>query len=285
MTLGQTFGTEARHRWDHGGILAWLEPDEIVSDWSALAEQMGWTDLEHAKRDLHAKSDDHGHALLKRLLVAERLAEDARRGIVDFLPPDPDDADTCIAAFNRWLSEISRSHPVGEVWATRIDNWFGQKWCLFSGTIMHELAVWHGVPRLPPFHPNRVSATRRYKVLRNGGFERAEVSGPIEVHQTSTEALDRRVKDEFDGCALAWFSSCSITNGRCSVMMYVPTGQQRNDGALENDWRHYDQSVWPFFVELAKGKAGAWRVERLVGIGQKELENLGGVPAHESNAQ
>ena len=43
-----------------------------------------------------------------------------------------------------------------DLYLTRIDNWFDDKWVKFSGTIMHEISVWTLIDvTIPPFHPNR----------------------------------------------------------------------------------------------------------------------------------
>ncbi|MEM6516596.1 MAG: hypothetical protein AAF688_10475 [Bacteroidota bacterium] len=42
-----------------------------------------------------------------------------------------------------------------DIFVTRIDNWFDQKWMEFSGTIMAGLSIWKAETTIPPFHPNR----------------------------------------------------------------------------------------------------------------------------------
>jgi hypothetical protein len=56
----------------------------------------------------------------------------------------------------RALTEaLQRSRP-GEVYVVKIEGWFDYKWQKFSGTSMHEIAIWRHKFTVPPFHPSRV---------------------------------------------------------------------------------------------------------------------------------
>lgn len=57
------------------------------------------------------------------------------------------------------------------VFATKIDNWFDDKWLNFSGKPMHELAIWKMQDvTFPPFHPNRVIKTDCFKQDGSSGM-------------------------------------------------------------------------------------------------------------------
>lgn len=108
-----------------------------------------------------------------------------------------------------------------ELYLTCINNWFDQKWYLFAGTIMHEIAIWKGEPKItiPPFHPNRVENSKFYQ-YQEGKYLQQELSTPLHILQPSINNLKRKISDFSKDGLFVWYTSQSEKNGRGALLCY-----------------------------------------------------------------
>ena len=82
-----------------------------------------------------------------------------------------------------------------DLYITRIDNWFDDKWIKFSGTIMHELSIWQLQDvTVPPFHPNRVELCDFYQ-LTNEDYKKQVPIQSLHIMQASKDNLKRKILD------------------------------------------------------------------------------------------
>jgi hypothetical protein len=114
---------------------------------------------------------------------------------------------------------VSKWKP-SDLFITKIDNWFDDKWVKFSGTIMHEISVWREEVTVPPFHPNRVDSSEFYK-LEKGDYLKQENKKPLHIRQTSTQNIKREITDFSKDGLFIWYSGNTKTNDKGSVMGYL----------------------------------------------------------------
>ena len=162
------------------------------------------------------------------------------------------------------LNEMVRHHQPDELYIVLIDNWFDYKWLKFSGTVMHEIAVWKSTVTLPPFHPSRVISQLHFcQSEREPLLYEAVPSKPLHILQPSVENLDRALGEVTSSGILLWYSGTTQMTDRASVMVYTIEGQQ--------------EEAW--YASFRKGKR--WKLEKTKDIPRTELLQLlkmSGVP-------
>jgi hypothetical protein len=142
-----------------------------------------------------------------------------------------------------------------DIYVTRIDNWFDDKWVGFAGTIMHELSIWKGNVTVPPFHPNRVDSCELYK-CEEGEYKKQLIRDPLHIFQASTSNLKRKITDFSDNGLFIWFSGNTVTNGKGSFMGYFVA----------------DNECFTFYLTLALHKG--WKAEKVIGLTTHEVEKI-----------
>jgi hypothetical protein len=72
----------------------------------------------------------------------------------------------------RALNNVLGRSPPSEVNVVQVDGWFDYKWQRFSGTVMHEIALWRNKLTVPPFHPSRVLSETCFRLSPDlGSYE------------------------------------------------------------------------------------------------------------------
>src|SRR2546426_8531404 len=83
---------------------------------------------------------------------------------------------------------LIRERP-SEVYLIQIGGWFDYKWQAFSGTFMHEIAVWRHNLTLPPFHPSRVVSQTHFDLRSDGSGYNPSQRQALHIHQASRNNL------------------------------------------------------------------------------------------------
>jgi len=143
-----------------------------------------------------------------------------------------------------------------DLYLTRIDNWFDDKWIKFSGTVMHEISIWKlEKVTVPPFHPNRVESSDFYS-QDNGDYKKQEIDKPLHIFQQSTNNLKRKIANFTDNGLFIWYSGNSETNNKGTLMCYLVK----------------DTDCFTFYISLTGDKN--WNVHKTNGIPSKEIQNI-----------
>ncbi|MEZ5014948.1 MAG: hypothetical protein R2794_11715 [Chitinophagales bacterium] len=143
-----------------------------------------------------------------------------------------------------------------DLYITRIDNWFDDKWLRFSGKIFSGLSIWKLKDvTVPPFHPNRVVSCDFYQ-LGNDSYKKQELIKPLHIIQTSKENPNRKIADITDNGLFIWFSSNSKTNNIGTLMGYLG----------------HDSECYTFYISLTGDKN--WNVHKTIGISTKEIHDI-----------
>lgn len=143
-----------------------------------------------------------------------------------------------------------------DLFLTRIDNWFDDKWVKFSGTVMHEISIWKlEKVTVPPFHPNRVESCDFYR-KGNGTYKKQEIDKPLHIFQQSTNNLKRKIVDFTKNGLFIWYSGNSKTNNKGTLMGYLVK----------------DTDCYTFYISLTGDKD--WNVYKTNGIPAKEIQNI-----------
>lgn len=160
-----------------------------------------------------------------------------------------------IRLVNRALRNLLQRTRFGEVHIVEIDGWFDYKWQEFSGTVMHEIAVWRHKLTVPPFHPSRVLSEKQFQANGSEFFEILPAR-PLHIPQTSTANLTRCVSDISSSGAFVWYSHVNTESDRASLMLYT-SGPSEASG-----W-------YAGFV-----KKDQWRIGQVKGAARKAVEEL-----------
>lgn len=135
---------------------------------------------------------------------------------------------------------VQRSNP-GGVYVVQVDGWFDYKWQQFSGTVMHEIAVWRDKLTVPPFHPSRIVSERYFRRSANLGLYAAAPAKPLHVNQASAENLRRAVADVSSSGVFLWYSHVSKDSDRASLMLYTADADEASGWyggfTRKNKWR------------------------------------------------
>jgi hypothetical protein len=184
------------------------------------------------------------------------------------IPPEPTDDPEFLELVRRATADLLKVKPTEEVFVTRIDNWFDQKWLNFSGIgrvrfddfrIDIDTALdgfWQDKVTFPPFNPNRVVEQQVFLRDQNGGYARSETARLIHPGKraSSCENLQRRIADFSDSAVFVWFSSKTQSTLQGSLMVYEAYGSQ----------------VTTWYASFSK--ADEWWVRRADGIARDQLE-------------
>ena len=123
------------------------------------------------------------------------------------------------AIVNKALRNSLKLSHVEEAYLVTVKGWFDYKWKSFAGTLMHEIAIWRGDLRIPPFHPSRILSERRFQVHEKG-LQEIDLSRPLHIAQASADNLGRRVSDVCKSAVFVWYSEPSKESDKTSLMVY-----------------------------------------------------------------
>lgn len=137
-----------------------------------------------------------------------------------YISPQSTDDSNFIKNINLILQDRIDLWKPKELYLTRINNWFDQKWYLFAGTAMHEIAFWKEEPIIvPPFHPNRVESSEFYQ-YQEGSYLQQELSTPLHIIQPSINNLKRKINSFSNDGLFIWYTSQSEKNGNGALLCY-----------------------------------------------------------------
>lgn len=174
------------------------------------------------------------------------------------LGTDPDDDRGFIELISRLTAGAAVTHRPFDLLIYKINNWFDHKWLGFSGKTLGALGVWAWPLTLPPFVSNRVIRGWYYQRDEVGGGY-SEKASPPDVHHKgwSAQNLHRRCEEIVPASALLWFSGNSATNGRGSLMAYIPVAYQE---------------LWPWYIAFTRD--GEWKKAHRKGIHPYEIRSF-----------
>ncbi|HYV92336.1 MAG TPA: hypothetical protein VE978_11150 [Chitinophagales bacterium] len=142
-----------------------------------------------------------------------------------------------------------------DLYLTRIDNWFDDKWMKFSGTTMHEISIWYADVTVPPFHPNRVESCEFYQ-YNNGGYVLQVLNKKLHIEQWSQDNFKRRISGFTRNGIFFWYSGNSNSNDKGALMCYFVK----------------DNECFTFYILLSGNKG--WNVNKTNGISAKEIQDI-----------
>lgn len=171
-----------------------------------------------------------------------------------FFPSAESDCSDFMDLVERVVAGRLRGQPSQNVHAIKVDNWFDHKWLKFLGTFGSgfKLALWTKEDLVvPPFAPDRIVSSRRYRYWidfdeycwQDSPAIHRPWAVPARVPEVSTMPLAEEESGLF-----AWVSGNTIKNGRGCLMVYDIMGKQRD-------------SWYCGFVKAASG----WRLEKCKG--------------------
>jgi hypothetical protein len=144
------------------------------------------------------------------------------------------------AIVDKALRNSVRLSQVDEAYLVRVRGWFDYKWEGFSGTVMHEIAIWRGDLRIPPFHPSRILSEKHFRVDANG-LREVNPRQPLHMVQASADNLRRRASDISKSGLFVWYSASGEESDKASLMIYsVVSGESSGWYAgffRQGDWR------------------------------------------------
>ena len=171
-----------------------------------------------------------------------------------------DDAPEFVSVVEDVVNGILRRYSPATLILIKIDNWFGSRWLGFEGKALGAVGVGMNVNkgqtgeiRIPLFVPARVVVQRRFVAPL---FREVEAGQPIHKHIPSSEALHRKAALAARDVALVWYSGNSKSNGRGSLMSYLPL----------------DSVYWAWFVDLEQGTP--WRIAEIRGITADDFSSI-----------
>jgi hypothetical protein len=164
------------------------------------------------------------------------------------------DSDFVVIVEQALENALNRIRPL-EVYVIQIDGWFDYKWQGFSGTVMHEIAVWRHNLSLPPFHPARV-LNQTHFVRSEGSSYEPSPAKPLHISQASSANLNRRVTDVSSSAVFLWYSRTDGDSDRGSLMVYT-----------------VNQSEFSGWYAGFK-RNGAWRLTQIKGASRREIKEI-----------
>ena len=159
------------------------------------------------------------------------------------------------AIVDKALRNSLRQNDAIEAYLIRVKGWFDYKWEGFAGTVMHEIAIWRGELRIPPFHPSRILSEKRLRLDKNG-LQEIEHRHHLHTAQVSSKNLRRTIADICTSGVFVWYSEISQESDRASLMVYGC------DSGESSGW------YAGFF------RQGAWHLGRVKGISRRALESI-----------
>lgn len=173
------------------------------------------------------------------------------------ITPHPGDDPSFLAWAEGLIAGAVSLHAPPEVYCVRIDNWFGERWLAFAFNMWGAGFRSGKKLHVPPFTPARVVREHYFVRHETANAYREEIA-PLRLHvrQHGPSNARRTLERVVPEAALFWISSRSRSNGRGSVMGYVPVG----DGV----------AFW--YVELARERD--WQPVTCTHISEEELTAL-----------
>ena len=168
-------------------------------------------------------------------------------------PTDATDKDFLAIVEQTLNNALLHTRPL-EVYVIQIDGWFDDKWQGFSGTVMHDLAVWLHKLTVPPFHPARVFNEAHF-VLRGADYESSPVKR-LHIFQPSSANLNRPITNVTSSAVFVWYSCVDANSDRASLMLYT-VDQTESSGWYAGFKRN-----------------GTWRLTKTRGASRREIEEL-----------
>jgi hypothetical protein len=126
-----------------------------------------------------------------------------------------------VSIVERTVNNAVQSNNPGEVYVVQVDGWFDYKWQQFSGTVMHEIAVWRDKLTVPPFHPSRILSERYFRLSPDFGLYTEASAKPLHINQASALNLQRTIRDISSSGMFVWYSHISKDSDRASLMLYT----------------------------------------------------------------
>jgi hypothetical protein len=144
----------------------------------------------------------------------------------------PDDDKEFVGVVSLILSASVALYRPREVFVVHIDNWFDGKWLAFSGKAIGAIGVCNRKQlTIPPFVLNRLSFEQHFTLdARRGNYVSHDIKTLVRrrLHRShsSSENLNRYIRDISDSAIFFWFSGASAKTRRGSLMLYrVADGQ------------------------------------------------------------
>ena len=137
----------------------------------------------------------------------------------------------------------------------KIDSWFGDRWYGFAGKFLGIAGV-HSERnlRVPPFHPHRVIAEARFRLVDPPGP--VSFREPLHRPRSSESNLNNSIVRIDSSMTVGWFSGSTASNGSGSIMAYSSTAH----GAVG----------WYAGLELRQ----EWSLMKLIGADARQWETI-----------
>ena len=98
---------------------------------------------------------------------------------------EPKDSDSTFASIvERALNNAVESSNPGEVYVVQVDGWFDYKWQRFSGTVMHEIAVWRDKLTIPPLSSVCILSEKYFQLSPDLGLYTESSAKPLHINQS-----------------------------------------------------------------------------------------------------
>ena len=163
------------------------------------------------------------------------------------------DAVEFVELVERIVSQAAESRRPRDIYVVHLDNWFGDRWCQFSGKILGIAGVRGGQLTVPPFHPRRVRSQSRYRCGEDGSYQLARREPNLHRYQTSSANLYRWIANFSTSAMFVWYSGNSVKNGAGSLMVY-----HVHEGRTEYWYASFQ-------------KTASWSLTKTVGISPETL--------------
>jgi len=149
------------------------------------------------------------------------------------------DSDKFLAAVSSLIATMVAEKKPRDLYVTRINKWFDQKWLGYSGSGRVEFeggstlidtaldAIWQDKLTFPPFNPKQIGQQLYWRRRDDGTY--GGVEDPKWIHkrklQSSANNLNYRVAEFSDSGLFVWFTSNTEINSHGSVMIYQVDGR------------------------------------------------------------
>ena len=169
---------------------------------------------------------------------------------------EPGDAPYFVAQVEALACAVVEKYAPSDLLLIKVKSWFGLRWLGFSGTVYPQVPSWLKDLAVPPFLPSRILAQRRFAAPE---YLEMPPGQALHVAMQGRRTHLRSLADIERGAAIVWFSGASESDGRGSLMVYIP--------AEEGYIRFY----------VAYSAENGWHLHRVHGITHPELSFLLGV--------
>ena len=135
----------------------------------------------------------------------------------------------------------------------KIDNWFGDRWLVFSGKIKHR---WAKNLTIPPFVQDRVLSEKYFTINDdNSEYKLSENKSKIHRYSHSGNNLSGKIGGLYPNSAFFWYSGNTKSNGRGCLMAYLPA----------------HECHWPWYIGFI---SEPWRINNFAEISEQDLKNF-----------